>query len=178
MNRLKWMTCILLCAMGLAWTASAAPTSFETTLHDAEGKDVGNVKLTQLEQGVKIDLQVRNLPPGQHAFHVHEVGKCTGPDFKSAGDHFSPSERKHGFNTAGGPHAGDMPNLIVKSDGTVSLEIINSNITLSKGANSLFKPGGTALVIHSRPDDHVTQPSGDAGDRIACAEIKAKWQQK
>jgi Cu-Zn family superoxide dismutase len=174
MNRLKWTTYGSFYVMGMAWMASAASASFETTVHDAEGKDIGIVKLTQLEQGVKIDLQVRNLPPGQHAFHVHEVGKCKGPDFKSAGDHFSPSERKHGFNTAGGPHAGDMPNLIVKSDGTVNIEMINSNVTLTKGANSLLKPGGTSLVIHSEPDDHITQPAGNAGDRIACAEIKAK----
>lgn len=174
MNRLKWMSWLSFWMVGTAWMAAAATPSIETTVYDAEGKDIGTVKLTQLEQGVKMDLQVKNLPPGQHAFHVHEVGKCKGPDFKSAGDHFSPLERKHGFDTAGGPHAGDMPNLVVKADGTVHMEIINSNVTLNKGASALLKPGGTALVIHSGPDDHVTQPSGDAGGRIACAEIKAK----
>lgn len=172
MDRFKATSWILLVALTTASSAFAAAKSVEANLHDAHGKTVGTVKLTQLAQGVKIELQTKDLPPGEHAFHVHEKGSCVAPDFKSAGEHFSPGHQQHGFDVAKGPHAGDMPNIIVKSDGTASVEVINPRVKLEGGPNALLKKGGTALVIHSAEDDYASQPSGGAGDRIACAELK------
>lgn len=144
-------------------------------LKNAKGDSVGTATLTQLAKGVKIQLDVKDIGEGEHAFHIHENGTCTAPDFKSAGGHFNPMKHKHGYDVAGGVHAGDMPNLIANDDGEAKLEYVNPNVTLKKGAkNSLLKKGGTALVIHAKPDDYKSQPAGEAGDRIACGEIKAK----
>lgn len=144
-------------------------------LKNTKGDSVGTATLTQLAKGVRIQLDVKDIGEGEHAFHFHEKGTCTAPDFKSAGDHFNPSKSKHGHDMAGGAHAGDMPNLIANSDGEAKLEFVNTSVTLKKGPkNSLLKSGGTSLVIHANADDYKSQPAGNAGDRIACGEIKAQ----
>src|SRR5207249_714793 len=102
---------------------------------------------------VKIALTVSGLAPGQRAFHIHNVGKREGPDFESAGAHFNPYNKKHGLKNPEGPHAGDMENIQVRSDGTGTAEIINKQVTLAEGPNSLFHEGGTAILIHASPDD-------------------------
>lgn len=145
----------------------------QTTFKNSDDKDIGTATLTQSDQGVDIKLDLHDVPAGVHGFHVHEKGTCTGPDFKSAGDHFNPTNKKHGVENPEGPHAGDLPNLTVNDDGKVKEEILAEMVTLEKGLeNSLLKEGGTALVIHAEADDNKSQPAGDAGDRIACAEIK------
>ncbi len=138
---------------------------------DAQGKSVGTAGLTQTPEGVRLVLTVSGLAPGQHAFHVHNVGKCEGPDFKSAGAHFNPYSKKHGLKNPDGPHAGDMENLDVGPDGTGKAEVVNKQVTLGEGPNSLFHEGGTTIVIHASPDDGVTDPAGNAGARIACGVI-------
>ena len=140
-------------------------------LADSQGKKVGTAELTQTPDGVKIVLAVSGLTAGQHAFHIHNAGKCEGPDFKSAGAHFNPYNKKHGLKNPEGPHAGDMENIEVKADGTGSAEIVNKQVTLAEGPNSLFHEGGTAIVIHASPDDNVTDPAGNAGARIACGVV-------
>ncbi|MCA0988566.1 superoxide dismutase family protein [Guptibacillus algicola] len=143
------------------------------TLKDAEGNEVGTAEITEENKGVTINLQTSDLPEGTHGFHIHETGKCEAPDFKSAGGHFNPADVSHGTETEDGPHAGDMENLEVSADGTVDKEIMNEKVTLAEGEdNSLLKEGGTALVIHAGADDMESQPSGDAGDRIACGVIE------
>lgn len=153
-----------------SFVAVAAPTT--VNLKNAKNESVGMATITPLANGVKIDLDVHGLPPGLHGFHVHETGSCQGPKFDSAGGHFAPTKNAHGFDADKGPHPGDMTNITVGADGVAKVEIINTQVTLGKGANSLLKAGGTALIIHEKADDYKSQPAGNAGSRLACGEIK------
>ncbi len=146
----------------------------EVELLSSKGKTVGRATLTQQQGGVRISLQAWKLSPGPHGFHIHAVGKCDRPDFTSAGGHFNPDGKKHGVKNPAGAHAGDLPNLVVGPDGTVSAEVIASQVTLELGRNSLFGREGSALVIHVAPDDDTTDPAGNAGARIACGVISSK----
>lgn len=149
----------------------AQPQTAKAVLVNAKGEQVGTATLEQMADGVKITLKVSGLAPGTHAFHIHAVGRCDPPDFKSAGGHFNPFGKKHGVKNPEGAHAGDLPNLEVGPDGTGKAEVIAKDVTLGVRPNSLFQPGGTALVIHADPDDNVTDPAGNAGARIACGAI-------
>jgi Cu-Zn family superoxide dismutase len=158
--------------LGAATALPAAAQTAKATLKTTDGKEAGAATLTQTPSGVLIALAVKGLPAGEHAFHVHAVGKCE-PPFTSAGGHFNPEGRKHGMLAADGHHAGDMPNLHIPASGELSVEVINASITLEKGKpNSAFGPNGTALVIHAGKDDYKTDPTGDAGGRIACGVIE------
>jgi len=148
-----------------------APLTAKATLVNSQGQKVGEATLTETPQGVKIALKVENLPPGVHAFHIHEKGVCAAPDFQSAGAHFNPFGKRHGLRNPAGPHAGDLPNLTVGPDGRGSLETVASLVTLKEGKNSLLQPGGTSLVLHAQADDDMTDPAGNAGPRIACGVI-------
>ncbi len=148
------------------------PTTAKATLINPQGQKVGQATLTQTPQGVKIVLQVDNLPPGVHAFHIHEKGVCTTPGFESAAGHFNPFGKHHGLKNPAGPHAGDLPNITVGPDGKANVEAVANLVTLKEGQkNALFQPGGTSLVIHAGPDDYVSDPAGNAGPRIACGVI-------
>jgi len=159
----------------LLLVATALPAAAQTasaTLKSADGKDVGSVKLAQLPDGVLLTLAVKGLPTGEHAFHVHAVGKCE-PPFTSAGGHFNPAGKKHGILVAEGHHAGDMPNLHVPQGGELTVEVVNAAITLAKGKpNSVFDADGSAIVIHAGADDYKSDPAGAAGGRIACGVIQ------
>ena len=148
-----------------AQTASAA-------LKNTDGKDVGKAQLTQTPSGVLINLSVKGLPAGEHAFHIHAVGKCE-PPFTTAGGHFNPTGKKHGMMAAEGQHAGDMPNLHIPASGELTVEVVNAAITLDKGKpNSVFDADGSAVVVHAGKDDYKTDPTGEAGGRIACGVIQ------
>ncbi len=140
-------------------------------LTNAQGLKVGTAELAEGEEGVKIVVAVMGLSPGPHGFHIHDVGKCDPPDFKTAGGHFNPFGKKHGLKNPEGPHAGDMQNLAAGSDGNGRAEVVDKQATLGEGTNSLFHQGGTAIVIHANPDDEMTDPAGNAGARIACGVI-------
>jgi Cu-Zn family superoxide dismutase len=151
--------------------AASAAEMANTQLKDSSGKAVGDVDLVQTPAGVLIKLQIKGLSPGEHAFHVHAVGKCEAP-FESAGPHFNPGNHKHGM-MAGEGHAGDMPNLHVPQSGELSVEVVNFAISLDKGKpNSVFDNDGSALVVHAKADDYKSDPAGNAGDRIACGVIQ------
>jgi superoxide dismutase, Cu-Zn family len=153
-------------------SAAKPPLSATAELKSADGKDVGTATLTQTRAGVRIALALKGLPPGEHAFHVHAVGKCE-PPFTSAGPHFNPEQKKHGKLNQEGHHAGDMDNIQIPDNGNLTLQVVDKDITLEKGKpNSVFQDGGTALVVHAGKDDYMTDPAGNAGDRVACGVIK------
>lgn len=139
----------------------------QAQMMDANGESVGQVVLKMTPHGTLLHATLSNLPPGAHAFHVHTVGKCEAP-FKSAGGHFNPEGKKHGFLADAGMHAGDMPNIHVPESGSLEIEILN---TLLKLDSSLFDEDGAAIVIHAEGDDYASDPAGDAGPRIACGVI-------
>jgi len=159
---------------GAAASKKSAPATPPATaeVKTADGKDVGIVTLTQTRSGVRLSGSLKGLPAGEHALHVHSVGKCE-PPFTSAGPHFNPAQKKHGKLNPEGHHAGDMDNIVVPASGNLALKIVNKDITLEKGKpNSVFQEGGTAVVIHAAKDDYTTDPTGNAGDRIACGVVK------
>lgn len=142
------------------------------SLNNVDGKVVGIATLTEDESGVHVKLEGKELPEGTHALHIHEKGACEAPDFESAGGHYNPAGNNHGKEDPNGPHAGDFDNIEVGEDGTVTKEFTTDKVTLEKGKeNTLFTDDGTSLVIHAEADDYKSQPSGDAGDRIACGVI-------
>lgn len=160
-------------ADGVTAMAATDKLTYVLEIINTEGKKIGQAVLTEVKEGVQVELMASQLPPGEHGFHFHEKGVCATPDFKSAGGHFNPFDKSHGLKDPKGPHAGDMPNIVVGADGKVSVKLVNPLVTLKEGEkNSLRKPGGTALMIHAKPDDMVSDPSGDAGDRIACGTIQ------
>jgi len=140
-------------------------------LKDKDGKAIGVATFRESSGGVTVDVNVKGLTPGLHAVHVHAVGRCDAPAFTSAGGHFNPAQKKHGYNSPEGAHAGDLPNMLVAKDGTGRFEAFTDGMTLKPGATSVFDKDGSALVIHAGVDDNVTDPTGNAGDRAACGII-------
>jgi len=153
--------------LGLS-TVSVAKTKVE--VKDAQGKDVGTVVIWDQGPGVALQLNLHDLTPGEHAIHFHQVPKCEAPDFKSAGGHFNPESKKHGFDNPEGHHAGDMKNFTVGADGRVKAELQDTDVTLKDGPHSLLT-NGAAIVVHAKADDYKTDPSGNSGDRVACGVI-------
>jgi Cu-Zn family superoxide dismutase len=151
--------------------SSTTDNTAAAELKDGSGRTVGTANLTQLGSAVRIVMQVRGLPAGVKGVHIHAVGKCEGPSFNSAGDHFNPGGRQHGALNPQGSHAGDLPNLTVAGDGTGRLETTTEQISLVTGPTALSDADGSALVIHASPDDFRTDPTGNAGARIACGVI-------
>jgi Cu-Zn family superoxide dismutase len=157
----------------LALSAPAlASDAARADLKDAQGRSIGTASLSEAASGgVLLKMSLDGVAPGEHAFHIHETGKCEG-DFKSAGGHFSPGGHKHGVLVDGGAHAGDLPNLHVPDTGRLTVELFARDVTLKPGAShSLFDADGSALIVHEGADDYTSQPAGDAGARIACGVV-------
>jgi Cu-Zn family superoxide dismutase len=165
---------ILLPAVFCATVAfgQGAPKSAHADIVNAQGQKIGTAKIVPAKQGVKIEVSVSQLPPGKHGIHVHAIGKCEGPDFKTAGGHLNPDTKKHGKDNPEGPHAGDLLMIDVKADGTAKATLLDTMVTLGDGPNSLFHDDGTSIVIHEKEDDYKTDPAGNSGARIACGVIQ------
>jgi superoxide dismutase, Cu-Zn family len=172
MNILKCARTVSMAVLlATALVRPAAAESANALLRDTNRQDVGTVCLLQTPAGVLFKLSVKGMPPGEHAFHIDAVGKCEPPSFDSAGAHFNPGNTPHG-NMVGPGHAGDMPNLHIPPNGSLEIELINAAITIdTANPNSVFHPDGTAVVIHGGKDDYMTDPAGNAGNRIACGVI-------
>lgn len=167
MSGFRLKMCVCVAALSVA--ASAAHSA-EATLKNADDVDVGSVTLTEMPTGVLLQVDLNGVPAGIHGFHIHEIGACS-PDFAAAGGHFAGGDKRHGLKVAGGPHAGDLPNIHVPESGALTIEVFNTAISLHDGAGALFDEDGSAIVIHDGADDYESQPSGDAGSRIACGVI-------
>jgi Cu-Zn family superoxide dismutase len=167
----------MLCAVGLlAMTlpgAAQSPEKARATFIDAKGQQIGRATLSETAGGVLIDVEISGLPPGEHGFHIHQTGKCEpNTNFESAGGHFSLTDQTHGYHSDGDPHVGDMPNQFVGQDGKLRVHVINPSVTLDDEGGGLFDQDGSAIVVHANPDDYRSQPSGQAGGRIACAVVE------
>jgi Cu-Zn family superoxide dismutase len=178
MNRRKLITACAAFVAALALAVAALgedqPTQQNAyaTLKDASGKEVGKAVFTATPSGALLDLTLTAAQPGVHALHIHSVGKCEGPDFRSAGPDFNPDRTKHGIMNPEGPHAGDLPNIHVPADGKLEVEFLDPVVTIAQEA-ALLDTDGASIVIHANADDYNTDPDGNAGPGIACGVITA-----
>jgi Cu-Zn family superoxide dismutase len=144
------------------------PSAATAQLRDAGGRTVASASASEVGDGLRVRIEANGLAPGIYGAHVHAVGRCDAPAFESAGPHWNPSNRQHGRDNPGGQHAGDLPNLLVGTDGRGSFEYTVPGAGLRQGARRLSDGDGAAIVLHARPDDYRTDPSGNSGTRIAC----------
>ena len=147
----------------------APKPGYNATLQNADGRNIGMVKVTAAPKGLVVSVDATNLPSGWHAFHFHQAGNCDdhADHFKKSGSHAAREGEEHGFYAANGPHLGDFANFYVGSDGSAKFEQYSQNVTEA----DLLDADGTAVMIHADPDDYISQPSGAAGDRLACGVI-------
>src|SRR5699024_1412775 len=165
---------IIVLILILAACQNSPPNVKEIDMYNSSGDMIGTATLSEQSEGVNIKLKVEGLTPGFHGVHIHEYAKCEGPDFKSSGNHLNPDGSQHGLMNPDGPHLGDLPNVEADSSGYVETEIMANEATLKDTKKSLLKKDGTSLIITAGQDDGVSQPGGNAGERIACGLIQNK----
>ena len=166
---------LFLFAAAPAPAQNAAPVKeIKVKLTTSKGESAGTAVLKQKKTGVEVKVSLENIPFGDHGVHIHQNATCEAPDFKSAGGHFNPDGKQHGFQNEAGHHAGDTPsNVSVGEDHHGSATWLLTAVTLQPGApNSLLTNGGTSIIVHEKADDMKTDPSGNSGNRIACGIIK------
>jgi Cu-Zn family superoxide dismutase len=172
--RFGWMAAALLAVATTAAATAQTKTEIKVPILTSTGQDAGFAKFKTVKKGVKVTLELKNLPFGPHGVHIHTNSVCSAPDFKSAGGHFNPDARQHGFMNPMGHHNGDFPDSVsIGEDHTGTASFVLDSISLDPAApNSLFLNGGTSIVVHEKADDEKTDPSGASGNRIACGVIK------
>lgn len=138
-------------------------------VRNASGRELGTLTLTDSAQSIVVSGGLAGLPPGTHAIHLHTTGQCEAP-FESAGGHWNPTNRQHGAQNPQGPHQGDLPNITVAGDSSVTVRVATPGGML-RGSSGLLDADGAAVVVHAGPDDNRTDPSGNSGDRIACGVV-------
>lgn len=145
-------------------------------LVNAAGQVIGEVRGGDGDNGAVLQIDAHSLPPGVHGIHIHDIGLCEGPGFESAGPHWNPSSKQHGGESPNGAHMGDLQNVTVGPDGMLKVEIVvpgtflkTAGRNVAPGARQILDANGAAVVIHAQPDDYKTDPSGNSGERIACA---------
>lgn len=153
-------------------TGTRPPATAGANLVDTQGRSVGQASLQQTPHGVLLKLDLNKATPGIHALHIHEVGRCDRPSFESAGDHFNPTNRQHGFANPRGPHAGDLPNIEVPGTTELSVEYFLADVSIDAGPQTLMDGDGSSIVIHTGKDDYASDPAGEAGDRLVCGRIE------
>ena len=176
-RRFGWLACGVIAFAGTAAARAqdAKPVKeIKTTLTNSQGQPAGTAIFKTVKKGVEVKVTLENIPFGDHGVHIHQNASCEGPDFKSAGGHFNPDGKQHGFQNPMGHHAGDTPsNITVGEDHRGSAKWLLTAVTLEPGVpNSLLSNGGTSIIVHEHADDMKTDPSGSSGNRIACGVIK------
>jgi Cu-Zn family superoxide dismutase len=147
------------------------PATAIADVRDRLSRFIGTASFREEQGGVRVTAVLRNLPPGPHGLHIANLGYCLSPEFLSAGEIFNPTARQHGLRNPAGPQVGDLPSLLVGADGSANLDAVAQGATLSSGPAALLGGRGTALILHRGDDDQLTNPDGNAGDRIACGVI-------
>jgi superoxide dismutase, Cu-Zn family len=170
MRATAWFGCGAVVVLGAGAGANRSSAARDFSLRDSNGAEVGTVTLQPGGANTRVMVHVRGMTPGQHGTHLHQVGRCEAPAFTTAGGHWNPTNKQHGWSNPAGHHMGDMPNLTVEADGTGTMDF-TVPAPFAAGPTSVFDADGTALVIHAAADDNKTDPSGNSGARVACAAL-------
>lgn len=170
MTRPLWLLFGPALLAGCMTTSERAQGGAEATLASSDGGTRGVIKIAEAAGGLRVDVDAEALPAGTHGIHVHTTGRCDSPDFTSAGPHWNPTERKHGRENPEGAHHGDLPNIVIGSDGRGKLSFTLPSASFAQ----LFDADGASIIIHATADDYRTDPSGNSGGRIACGVISQR----